>query len=46
MELRGTEASQYTLRDTPIFTCTRMGAREVLDALGGTPVAAAVLQNA
>lgn len=35
MELRGTEASQYTERDTPIFTCIRMGAREALDTLGG-----------
>lgn len=35
MELRGTEASRYTARDTPIFTCTRMSPREVLDALGG-----------
>jgi len=35
MELRGTEASQYTLRDVPIFTCTRMPVAEVLDSLGG-----------
>lgn len=35
MELRGSEASKYTERDTPIFTCTRMGARETLDTLGG-----------
>ena len=39
MELRGTEASSYTERDTPIFTCTLMGAREVLDTLGGAPAA-------
>jgi chlorite dismutase len=37
MELRSSEASQYTERDTPIFTCLHMSAREVLDALGGTP---------
>jgi len=36
MELRGTEASKYTQRDVPIFTCVRMSAREMLDALGGT----------
>ncbi len=34
MELRETEASQYTLRDTPIFTCIAMPLREALDALG------------
>ncbi len=35
MELRHSEASAYTLRDTPIFTCINMGLREVLDSLGG-----------
>jgi chlorite dismutase len=35
MELRHTDASQYTLRDTPIFTCISMSVRESLDALGG-----------
>ena len=35
MELRHTDASQYTLRDTPIFTCISMSARESLDALVG-----------
>jgi chlorite dismutase len=34
MELRFSEASAYTLRDTPSFTCRRTGAREALDALG------------
>ena len=34
MELRETEASAYTLRDTPIFTCISMSLREALDALG------------
>jgi len=41
MEMRGTEASAYTERDTPIFTCIQMPAREALDTLGG--VRAAVL---
>ncbi len=35
MELRETEASQYTLRDTPIFTCISGNINEVLDSLGG-----------
>lgn len=35
MELRESEASLYTLRDTPIFTCLAMGLRETLDTLGG-----------
>src|SRR3990172_5580916 len=34
MELRETEASAYTLRDTPIFTCIAMSLREALDSLG------------
>jgi chlorite dismutase/nitrite reductase/ring-hydroxylating ferredoxin subunit len=34
MELRETESSSYTLRDTPIFTCVAMGLREALDTLG------------
>ena len=33
MELRETESSSYTLRDTPIFTCVAMGLREALDTL-------------
>jgi len=37
--LRETEASLYTLRDTPLFTCIRMGLAESLDALGGPKVA-------
>ena len=32
-ELRETEASLYTLRDTPIFTCVRMDLKDVLDSL-------------
>ena len=38
MELRHTEASMYTERDTPIFTCIRMSVPDVLDALGGVGV--------
>jgi chlorite dismutase len=34
MALRLTEASRYTLRDTPSFTCTALGIRDCLDALG------------
>jgi len=33
-ELRGTEASQYTLRDTPMFTCVAQPLNEILEALG------------
>ena len=36
MTLRETEASRYTERDTPIFTCSAMGVREALDSLGLT----------
>lgn len=35
MELRHSETSNYTLRDTPIFTCIQRDLREVLDLLGG-----------
>jgi chlorite dismutase len=35
MELRESQASAYTERDTPIFTCQRMEIRTALDALGG-----------
>ena len=34
MALRLTEASRYTLRDTPSFTCRAMGIVECLDAVG------------
>ncbi len=34
MELRETQASAYTLRDTPIFSCIAMSLREALDTLG------------
>jgi len=34
MELRMSEASAYTLRDTPSFTCRHMAIREALDLIG------------
>ena len=34
-ELRGSESSSYTLRDTPIFTCISSSVRRALDALDG-----------
>jgi chlorite dismutase len=34
-ELRGSESSAYTLRDTPIFTCVAMSVGRALDALDG-----------
>jgi chlorite dismutase len=33
-ELRETEASQYTLRDTPMFTCVAAPIDDILEALG------------
>src|SRR5579872_3800015 len=33
-ELRETEASSYTLRDTPMFTCVAQPLREILEAIG------------
>jgi chlorite dismutase len=39
MTLRETEASRYTERDTPIFTCRSGDIREVLDTLGAAAVA-------
>ncbi|CAB4935761.1 unannotated protein [freshwater metagenome] len=38
--LRPTEASAYTERDTPSFTCIRMSVERALAALDGEPVAA------
>ncbi len=35
MELRQAEASRYTERDTPIFSCIMMSLKEALDTLGG-----------
>ena len=40
-ELRGTESSSYTLRDTPIFTCIAMSLGKALDALDGIATARA-----
>jgi chlorite dismutase len=37
MALRESKASQYTLRDTPIFTCIQMSLWDALDSLGGAP---------
>jgi chlorite dismutase len=34
-ELRESQGSAYTLRDTPIFSCIAMNTREMLDSLGG-----------
>lgn len=34
MELRETEASRFTFRDTPIFTCVRGELLEILESLG------------
>lgn len=38
-ELRGSESSSYTLRDTPIFTCLAMSVGRALDALDGAATA-------
>jgi chlorite dismutase len=35
MELRHSEATSYTVRDTPTFTCIHRELDEVLDTLGG-----------
>jgi chlorite dismutase len=35
MDLRAAESSNYTLRDTPIFTCVHRELPEMLDLLGG-----------
>jgi chlorite dismutase len=40
-ELRPTESSAYTERETPIFTCVAMSVRRALDALDGVPSAVA-----
>ena len=38
-ELRETEASLYTLRDTPLYSCIKVGLAQALDALGGPKIA-------
>src|ERR671916_3544364 len=42
--LRTTEASAYTKRDTPTFTCVAMSVERALSALDGTPLSEALLQ--
>jgi chlorite dismutase len=42
-ELRPTESSAYTERETPIFTCVAMSVAKALDALDGQAVTAASL---
>src|SRR5256885_1672017 len=42
MELRESQASSYTLRDTPTFTCVQMSLWDMLDTLGGAGSAQAV----
>ena len=34
MELRETQSSKYTIRDTPAFTCIRKPIKEVLETIG------------
>ena len=36
MKLRETKSSEFTLRDTPIFTCIAMTPADALDALAST----------
>jgi len=43
--LRSTEASQYTVRDTPSFTCIAMSVQRALGALDGEPVPAETLPS-
>jgi nitrite reductase/ring-hydroxylating ferredoxin subunit len=42
MELRESQASSYTLRDTPTFTCVQMSLWDMLDTLGGAGSAQAI----
>ncbi len=41
MELRGSESSSYTLRDTPIFTCIAVSVEKMLNALDGSAFSSA-----
>jgi chlorite dismutase len=43
-QLRGTEASAYTLRDTPSFTCIATSLPRALNALDGEPVSIEALR--
>src|SRR5205807_1042382 len=45
MELRESEASSYTLRDTPTFTCVQMSLWDLPDALGGAGSVQAVARR-
>lgn len=45
MELRESEASAYTLRDTPTFTCMQMSLLDMLDVLGGAGAAESVARR-
>lgn len=45
MELRESEASSYTLRDTPTFTCVQMSLWDMLDTLGGAGAAETVARR-
>jgi chlorite dismutase len=42
MDLRESQASAYTERDTPIFTCQHMSIAEALETLGGVPARVAL----
>jgi chlorite dismutase len=44
--LRTTEASRYTVRDTPSFTCIAMSLERALNALDGEPIGAEALPAA
>src|ERR1700694_842751 len=46
MELRESEASSYTLRDTPTFTCVQMSLWDMLDTRGAPGSAQAVARRA
>ena len=41
-ELRASVSSSFTARDVPIFSCIATDIRDILDALGGVPAAAAL----
>src|SRR3989475_2482713 len=45
MELRESQASSYTLRDTPTFTCVQMSLWDMLDTLGGAGSVQAVARR-
>ena len=45
MQLRESEASSYTLRDTPTLTCVQMSLWDMLDTLGGAGSAQAVARR-